>query len=107
MRMPDFSTMPDYNGDFATEMNTCLQSFMGNMWDSERPRRDVAPLNVEKKKGETTDTENVERTSIELYIDQKMKDMERRIVQRIDEAEARHNIKLDAILKHLETRSSS
>lgn len=61
--------------------------------------------NVRKNNDEKcTNHEDSEKSDIRIYIDNKFCDMEKRLMERIDELEASTNQKLDAILRRLETQ---
>lgn len=62
--------------------------------------------NIRRNSEECTNHEDYKKSDIDIriYIDNKFCDMERRLMERIDEMEASTNQKLNAILERLETR---
>lgn len=62
--------------------------------------------NIRRNSEECTNHEDYKKSNIDIriYIDNKFCDMERRLMERIDEMEANTNQKLNAILERLETR---
>lgn len=58
----------------------------------------------EKEGAKCTNDSNHMDVDVRRYIDDKFRDMERRLMKRIDEMEANTNQKLDGILRKLETQ---
>lgn len=58
----------------------------------------------EKESAKCTNDSNHMDVDVRRYIDDKFRDMERRLMKRIDEMEANTNQKLDGILRKLETQ---
>lgn len=103
--LPNVADLADYDGNFLTEIDACLKSFVEKALAgrTERPRktRQEPSDSILPPTNHNCIDESTKDSQMESYIDKKFIDMEQRLLQRIDELEKKTMEKLDTILRQI------